>query len=370
MAKEWILNSAMNRFQLNFKRNKGITWGLLVTLWQTEFAMPRLWLGQITRAGYLAPHPAGAPTQILASLGLQIAAGRYAKFWHLKDERNRTLADFLWEGKLFLSANADDPFVVQPPKSSDGYWGLTDSSSWRICLRETRKTLRLLLCCRRFSLWLQTAQQRTVDQTILLLWQAFSQRLNNINLNAKNNPLYPSTNPDNIEGLADSPSLLEVVLQNNLQQVSLTDHLNSQIQENNNVQPAFQLISAVRGIGGKIASFFLRDLVIIYQLDLSPVNGRYLLQPIDVWVQRTISQLANIPANQKQRIAEWIVETSIQHNVNPELVNMGVWFFCSTIVVSAYRLQSILSDLQLAQQLAHHYSLKVASTNERCQNFA
>ncbi len=209
-----------------------------------------------------------------------------------------------------------------------------------------------------------------VDQTILLLWQAFSQRLNNINLNAKNNPLYPSTNPDNIEGLADSPSLLEVVLQNNLQQVSLTDHLNSQIQENNNVQPAFQLISAVRGIGGKIASFFLRDLVIIYQLDLSPVNGRYLLQPIDVWVQRTISQLANIPANQKQRIAEWIVETSIQHNVNPELVNMGVWFFCSTIVVSAYRLQSILSDLQLAQQLAHHYSLKVASTNERCQNFA
>ena len=217
---------------------------------------------------------------------------------------------------------------------------------------------------------MQTAQQRTVDQTILLLWQAFSQRLNNINLNAKNNPLYPSTNPDNIEGLADSPSLLEVVLQNNLQQVSLTDHLNSQIQENNNVQPAFQLISAVRGIGGKIASFFLRDLVIIYQLDLSPVNGRYLLQPIDVWVQRTISQLANIPANQKQRIAEWIVETSIQHNVNPELVNMGVWFFCSTIVVSAYRLQSILSDLQLAQQLAHHYSLKVASTNERCQNFA
>ncbi|MCL4510444.1 MAG: hypothetical protein M1470_05180 [Bacteroidetes bacterium] len=94
MAKEWILNSAMNRFQLNFKRNKGITWGLLVTLWQTEFAMPRLWLGQITR-GYLAPHPAGAPTQILASLGLQIAAGRYAKFWHLTDERNRTLADFL-----------------------------------------------------------------------------------------------------------------------------------------------------------------------------------------------------------------------------------------------------------------------------------
>ncbi|MDR3049374.1 MAG: MjaI family restriction endonuclease [Elusimicrobiota bacterium] len=25
MAKEWILNSAMNRFQLNFKRNVGAT---------------------------------------------------------------------------------------------------------------------------------------------------------------------------------------------------------------------------------------------------------------------------------------------------------------------------------------------------------
>lgn len=221
-----------------------------------------------------------------------------------------------------------------------------------------------LLDCRRQNNGLLSVQ------TVAHLWQTFSERLNNANLNPKNNPLYPSTNPDNIQGVGNSRSLLEVVLDNDLQQVSFTDYLQSQIQQNSNVLQAFELTSSVRGIGPKIASFFLRDVVVTYEVDLSSVQNRSLLQPIDVWVQRTVSRLADIAPNQKQAIAEWIVNASLEHKVNPELVNMGVWFFCSTIVGSEYRLQSILNSLESAQTLAHQYSLKVASTNERCQNFA
>jgi len=207
-------------------------------------------------------------------------------------------------------------------------------------------------------------------KTVERLWQSFSQRLNNTNLNPKNNPLYPSSNPNNIQGIGNSRSLLEIILNNQLQQASFVNHLRFMIERNNNVKQAFELMNQIRGIGPKIASLFLRDVVITYEVDLANVQNRYLLQPIDIWVQRTISHFTNIPGNQKQVIAEWIVKTSIQYHINPELVNMGVWFFCSTIIGSEYRLQStILNNLKLAKGLVHQYYLKVLNTSEQCKNF-
>ena len=52
--------------------------GLLTLRQHSWLALPGI-QGQIT-GGYLAPHPLGAPTQILATLGIQIPASRYLKF--------------------------------------------------------------------------------------------------------------------------------------------------------------------------------------------------------------------------------------------------------------------------------------------------
>ena len=54
---------------------------------------------------------------------------------------------------------------------------------------------------------------------------------------------------------------------------------------------AFQHLDQGRGIGPKIASFFLRDLAVWFEIE--PLQHRELLQPIDRWVRRYVSLLEN-----------------------------------------------------------------------------
>jgi len=79
-------------------------------------------------------------------------------------------------------------------------------------------------------------------------------------------------------------------------------------------------------------------------------NNRFLLQPIDRWVERTVVALSNQHLNRRQA-AEWIVDNSNQ----PELVNMGIWYFGSQIAKSAYKLNSVLLNIDNAQGLVQDH---------------
>lgn len=194
------------------------------------------------------------------------------------------------------------------------------------------------------------------------VWQQFSQLLNNRKLNKKNNSLYPR------QILRQKPSLIEVVLSEEIihQNMTFATYLQNQINQNNDVQNAFNLVKSIRGIGNKIAAFYLRDLVDMMNIALSNTQNRHLLQPIDVWVERTVKILVNNQENNRNQIANWIVNTSMRYNVNPEYVNMGVWFFCSNIVGSEYKLRNVLNDLNTAQNLVNDFRMKARNVCQNC----
>ena len=120
---------------------------------------------------------------------------------------------------------------------------------------------------------------------------------------------------------------------------------------NGHVRSAFQRVDLVRGIGPKIASFFLlRDLAVWFKIE--PLQDRQLLQPIDVWVRRCAALLNNgATALTDQQTAQWICGNSVA----PEAANQGLWYFASQIAASEVKMRRALADEQYASELVEGY---------------
>jgi hypothetical protein len=124
------------------------------------------------------------------------------------------------------------------------------------------------------------------------------------------------------------------------------------------VEAAWKRFKAIRGVGDKIASFFLRDLVVHFELshNLDRGRNRWLLQPVDVWVRRGVFLLSG---NEKDdEVAKWLVENCEE----PELVNQGIWYFGAQIAESDLRLRKSIKDPNYARTLCqgHIASLEAA----------
>jgi len=101
-------------------------------------------------------------------------------------------------------------------------------------------------------------------------------------------------------------------------------------------------------------------------INLKDKQNRHLLQPVDIWVERTIKTLANDYNLTKKLVAKWIVNNSIQYNLNPERINMGIWFFSSEIVGSEYRLNNMLKNLNEAKNLVNDFKRRVRRMCKNC----
>jgi hypothetical protein len=167
------------------------------------------------------------------------------------------------------------------------------------------------------------------------LWKDFVQRLRQESLNKERNPLY-------YEG--SQWPLLRVMREGSL--VETTRNLLVK----NNAREAFDFMCGIRGVGPKISSFFLRDLKEAFRINQS-LDDRELLQPIDIWVRRTIQHIRNDRSGGDKQIAKFIVENS----KNPELVNMGIWLFAAVICRSRYKHTQCLQDLNIAQRETKNY---------------
>ncbi len=201
-----------------------------------------------------------------------------------------------------------------------------------------------------------------------MIWQKFSQSLNNQNLNPKNNPLYPSTeDPNNLQNINKRPSVIEFIINQNIvrNNLTLTSYLQNRIVQNN-LNDVFNSLISIRGIGNKVASFFLRDLTDVMQINLTNIQHRKLLQPIDIWVERVVKILSNNQHLNRAKVADWLFKFSIENNVSPERVNMGIWFFCSIIIVSEYKLNQVLNKLNTAQDIANNYRNRLRNICNQC----
>ena len=131
------------------------------------------------------------------------------------------------------------------------------------------------------------------------------------------------------------------------------------------IPEAFDFLISIRGIGPKIASLFLRD-----AKELLPEGGvtvqidssiRWQLQPIDIWVKRTIELIAR-RTMENSEAARFVV----QNSANPERANMGMWYFSSLVCGSQYRHSSCLRAIPDARNQLEKF---IRWKTEECTKF-
>lgn len=84
-------------------------------------------------------------------------------------------------------------------------------------------------------------------------------------------------------------------------------------------------------VGPKIAAFYLRDLVSLYELDARVAPAEFAhLQPVDVWVRRLVARLALAEENAPEDVMrEAIVGVCSQEGCSSLLFNQGLWYLGS-----------------------------------------
>jgi hypothetical protein len=128
--------------------------------------------------------------------------------------------------------------------------------------------------------------------------------------------------------------------------------------EKGDVRGAFNQLR-LNGVGHKIKSFFVRDMVLLTGSGhcLHTVEDYLYCQPIDVWVRMTINALNPLAAEAPTPIAPslygldpydcrraaWLTQASLEAGASPLRVNQGVWYFCANVVGDSGRLNQILA---------------------------
>jgi len=112
--------------------------------------------------------------------------------------------------------------------------------------------------------------------------------------------------------------------------IHLSKFLVDQI-KNDDLKKAHKILKTIRGVGDKIASLYLRDLVTSAKIDENALNDTYLLQPVDIWVNRGLKLLLeNVPKKmvERQKAIDKLCNT---HNISGIDFNRGCWFLGSRI---------------------------------------
>ena len=125
------------------------------------------------------------------------------------------------------------------------------------------------------------------------------------------------------------------------------------------IERAYAILLRVGGIGPKISTFFLRDVISILHCESKVVlcPETYLwFQPVDIWIRVAADLLARkhsfdpTPPHGPEKLkrddlaAAWNIICMCQEaEVSPISVNQGLWYFCSNCVADSKRLEYLLS---------------------------
>ena len=97
---------------------------------------------------------------------------------------------------------------------------------------------------------------------------------------------------------------------------------------------AYLSLRQLRGVGKKIASFLLRDLVTALEIeDQIPKDALWLLQPVDTWIKATAVYLwPDLARTTESFIAFYLTKQCLKHNVSPIRFNQGAWYYGSKYI--------------------------------------
>lgn len=128
---------------------------------------------------------------------------------------------------------------------------------------------------------------------------------------------------------------------------------------NEQIKDMWDNLRQIRGVGPKIASLFLRDFSVYFELsrELIKDKDRWLLQPVDTWIRRAVRSFENDTKMKDEEVAKWLVDFD-----QPELINQGIWYFGSQIARSEYRFCQALKEPSYAKKLfKEHIDVNVSS---------
>jgi len=111
---------------------------------------------------------------------------------------------------------------------------------------------------------------------------------------------------------------------------------------------AFLTLRNIKGIGDKIASFLLRDIVCILDAEMKiPLKHRIFLQPIDRWIKGIAKYLWK---DINERTPDWVIAQRIvdkceEFEISGVRFNQGAWQYCVTEVKKMKNLYAKLRNL-------------------------
>jgi len=152
------------------------------------------------------------------------------------------------------------------------------------------------------------------------VWKIYGEtaknEFNNLRINVTHNPL----NSDD--------GILTTIVKEQIQNLAV--YVRDMIQ-NGNTKKVHKLLVNFRGIGTKIASFYMRDVTYLGGLDEIKTKDSYYLQPIDTWLEQTLSIILESVPEKLEEKQRKIVELCKEANVSQIAFNQGAWVIGSQI---------------------------------------
>ena len=193
-------------------------------------------------------------------------------------------------------------------------------------------------------------------------WWLYCEQLGGRLPNEKNNPMCPRGTPYETKRGGRKTQQRGVIefVQEELSgaDYSIVQWARRQL-ETGEVRPAHKDLKGISGVGGKIASFFLRDVAWVYGIE--PDLSRELLQPIDVWVRRYVHHWTRDDRLSDKGCGHWIVEYCLKAGVSPEKINVGMWYFGARVARDERTLRRLLDDVEEMQVEIDNHVKRMAS---------
>jgi len=113
----------------------------------------------------------------------------------------------------------------------------------------------------------------------------------------------------------------------------------------NDIKELYKDIDEILFVSKKIASFWIRDLMLLYNRDINKLSPeqKELTQPVDTWI-RQIAETCKIQYTKDADIVASIVGGCERANLNPGLVNAGMWLIGSNSDIFARMCDNIGFD--------------------------
>ena len=131
-----------------------------------------------------------------------------------------------------------------------------------------------------------------------------------------------------VEMVISALKFVENIEGNNLVNYSINEISNNRLSQHYYDIQKSENENGIVQVGKKIAAFYLRDIVSVFNLENNIQNEDFIyLQPIDTWLRKIAKKINIVPQDANDRnIINMIVEQCNNENVSPILFNQGAWY--------------------------------------------